>query len=77
MSTMKLVKIIWKDSKGLTTGWEFKEDIEEIPPVEIGSVGFLLSSKKDYKTLAHSVSSEQVLGRLTIPNGCIVSCEAL
>ncbi len=67
----KLVEITWMDSHGVTSTWEFWEDIEELKPARIKSVGYLIADKRGYKTIAQSVSDTQVLGRLTIPVGCI------
>jgi len=67
----KLVEITWMDSHGVTSTWEFWEDMEELKPERIKSVGYLIADKKGYKTIVQSVSDSQVLGRLTIPAGCI------
>ena len=67
----KKVEITWVDSKGVTSSWEFKEDIEHLEPCTITSIGYLLEDNKEYKTIVQSMSAEQLLGRLTIPAGCI------
>ena len=72
-----LVRIQWEDSRGVTTGWEWKDDVDPLPPVVIFSVGYLIKDTKRYKTLVQSVSDEQILGRLTIPSGCIKSIKKL
>jgi len=60
------VEIEWVDSKGVTPSWEYKNELEPLTPVLVSSVGYLLEDNKDYKTLAQSVSAEQVLGRIAI-----------
>ena len=70
----KKVEITWVDSKGVTSSWEFKEDIEQLAPSKITSIGYLL---EDYKTIVHSMSEEQLLGRMTIPTGCILKMQNL
>ncbi len=63
----KLVLIEWLDSKGVTTNWEYLDELEPVLPVECVSTGFLIDDKKDYKTLVQTLSKNQVLGRITIP----------
>lgn len=76
------VRVMWIDSKGLTPEWEHKDDMEDLKPVVIMSTGILIDEnsadeKEGYITLALSVSSGQVLGRLTIPKKCILSATPL
>lgn len=68
---MKIVRIAWSDSKGITPEWEIKEDMGQLRPACVDSVGFLLEDRDDYVTIAQSDTDDQVLGRLTIPRGCI------
>lgn len=74
---MKMVKVIWHDSKGVTSDWEFKDEIKPLRPVRVESVGFLWDDNGDYLTLLQSDSEEQLLGRLTIPKGCVCDVEVL
>lgn len=67
----KRVEITWLDSHGITSSWEYWDDLEDLKPCVIISIGYLLKDGKDYKTIAQSVSDSQVLGRMTIPVGCI------
>jgi uncharacterized protein YktA (UPF0223 family) len=73
---MKPVKITWMDSRGVTTSWEFLDELEPLVPSKITSVGFLLEETEEYKTIVQSVSENQVVGRMTIPLSCIkeVAC---
>lgn len=73
----KMVLIEWLDSKGVIDSWEFFEDIEPMPPVKIKSVGFLVDDHNEWRTIALSVSDEQMLGRLTIPSKCITKMTVL
>ncbi len=73
----KAVKICWLDSRGMTARWEFSDELEKLPPCEIVSVGFIVKETKKYITIACSVSEDQILGRLTIPKGCIVKTEEI
>lgn len=61
------VEITWLDSKGVTSSWEYKDDLEPLEPNVIISIGYLLEDTDRYKTIAQSVSEHQVLGRLSIP----------
>jgi len=66
---MKLekVEIIWLDSKGITPFWEYRDELESLKPVVVTSIVYLLEDATEYKTIAQSVSADQVLGRTTIP----------
>ena len=68
-----LVEIKWVDSNTSVSEWEYLSDLEPLEPVHCHSVGYLLEDNKDYKTLAQSISHNQVLGRITIPFGNIES----
>lgn len=68
---MKLVEIWWRDSKGVTSEWEFKEDIKPMEPATVYSVGYMLDDNDLFKTIVQSKTETQVMGRLTIPAGCI------
>ena len=66
-SKMKRIEINWVDSKGVTSDWEFKDDIEPMEPTLISSIGYLLDDNAEYKTIVQSDCESQVLGRTTIP----------
>ena len=68
-----LVIIEWLDSKGVTTAWEYLDELEPLKPSRCVSVGFLMEDAVEYKTIAQSLSDTQVLGRTTIPVCSIVS----
>ncbi len=68
---MQKVEIEWIDSKGVTSSWEYLDEVAPLEPSVVNSIGYLLEDNKDYKTLVQSVSADQVLGRLTIPAGNI------
>jgi len=59
---MQKVLIEWVDSSGVTSEWEFMEDLEPLVPAVCTTVGFLIDDNKDYKTIAQTVSRTQVLG---------------
>ncbi len=63
----KKVEIHWLDSKGVTSDWEFLDEIEPFEPVMIVSMGFLFQDNDNYKTIIQSCNETQVLGRMTIP----------
>jgi hypothetical protein len=73
----KLVIIKWIDSKGLTSEWEFRDEIQPLKPNICISVGFLIDNKIKYKTLATTISKDQVFGRITIPTCSIVKFKEL
>ena len=73
----KLYLIKWIDSKGITSDWEFWDDIKPLKPSVCISVGFLIDNNKKYKTLAMTISKGQVFGRITIPACSIVKIKEL
>ena len=64
---MQKVLIEWVDSRGVTSEWEFIDELDPLPPVVCRTIGFLLDDHEDYKTIAQTVSDTQVVGRITIP----------
>jgi len=72
----KIVLIEWLDSKGMER-WEYLDELEPMQPCLCRSVGFLIENKKSHKTIALGLSDTQVLGRTTIPSGCIKSIKKL
>lgn len=76
MINKDIILIEWLDSKGMER-WEYLDEIKSMPPCICYSVGFLIEDNPDYKTLALGLSEVQVLGRTTIPSGCIKSIQKL
>ena len=80
---MEIVEIEWIDSKGVTSDWEFIDELPSLEPVLIRSVGYLWESNDDYTTLVQNISmvdkksSRQICGRITIPAVCIKSIKSL
>jgi len=72
-----MVIINWIDSKGVTSNWEFIDDMDPVTPAETISIGFLLEENKKYKTIAQNISNDQVLGRMTIPSCAITGVRRL
>ena len=70
-SEYKIICVEWLDSRGVTSEWEILEDLEELRPVVITSIGYLLSENKGYITICQNISPDQVAGRITIPKRCI------
>lgn len=71
-----IVLIEWVDSKGMER-WEYLDEIESMPPCTCYSVGFVIEDNSDYKTIALGLTDTQVLGRTTIPVGCIKTIQKL
>ena len=76
-SKIKIVKIVWMDSRGVTSRWEFIDEVDALKPCEITSVGFLLEDNAEYKTIVQSISSDQLIGRMSIPTCCIKRADFL
>ena len=77
IANAKPVLIEWLDSRGVTPAWEFHDDVQPMPPCRCRSVGLLIEDTAIYKTLAMTVSDDQLVGRLTIPAKAIVKVKQL
>ena len=77
MIIMKKVEIKWIDSKAGKNEWEYIDDLEPLPPVICRSVGFLIEDTPKYKTIVHTINTNQILGRITIPKCCIKKIKVL
>lgn len=75
--TFKMILIEWLDSKGITSQWEYLDEIESLKPSVCHSVGFLIEETEGYKTIAQGISDTQVIGRTTIPSCSILSLKEL
>lgn len=73
----KLVRIEWLDSRGVTTGWDFYDDLTPLKPMRCFTVGYLIEETAEYKTLVQTISDDQCVGRITIPRRAIVKQKAL
>ncbi len=73
----KLVKIEWLDAIGVTTEWEDRKMLRRLKPSKCVSVGFLVDDGDEFKTIAQSVEKNHILGRQSIPVGCILKITKL
>lgn len=69
----QIVEITWIDSHGVTGEWEHIEDLKPLNALVCYSIGYILEENETYITITQSVSEEQVLGRMTIPQDAIMS----
>jgi len=69
----KAVIIKWLDSHGITSEWEFRNEIKTLHPCLCVSIGFVEVEHKDYITIYQTGADKQVLGRMTIPRCSIIS----
>ena len=77
---MKLVKIEWIDSCSSNTEWMLLSDIDEdIQPIRITTVGFLMQETGECVTVAqnYGVEPEQACNFMTIPKGCILKIDEI
>jgi len=72
-----LVLVTWLDSWADTNSRKYQDECGKMTPAHCQTVGFLLADRKGYITVAATLSQNQLLGRLTIPRGCIVKIEKL
>lgn len=73
----KMVYIEWVDSKGIGSEWEFTDNLESMPPCDCFSIGYLLEKTDQFVTVCQSWSTDQVLGRMTIPKCAIKKMRTL
>jgi hypothetical protein len=73
----KKVEIYWIDSKSSPNEGEYLDGLEPLKPPLCRSVGFLIEETPEYKTIVHTISTSQILGRITIPNCCIKKVKVL
>ena len=74
---MKLVKIIWLDSIGITQNWETEEEILNVPSVnKCTSVGYILRDDEATTTIVphcyFNPDDSMYCGAMSIPNASIV-----
>ncbi len=74
---MKKVEIEWIDSKSAVNEWEYLDGLEPLKPPICQSVGYLIEETPEYKTIVHTISTSQILGRITIPKRCIKKVKVL
>lgn len=78
----KIILIKWIDSQGVSSDWEFKDEMKPQKPCIITSIGFIEAETPEYITIYQNDSDNQVVGRMTIPKACIlktkkVKCHSL
>lgn len=73
----EILLIKWIDSHGITSEWEFKDELKPLKPCECMSVGFLVEKTREYITIALGDSETQYLGRLTIPMRSVIKVKIL
>jgi len=75
---MKLLYIKWHDSTSQQGGiWHDRESVEKMRPLQIVTVGWIISETKKYITLASSITKHQVSGDICIPKSCIKKIKEL
>jgi hypothetical protein len=69
----RLVRVIWKDIQGLESTWTSLEEIEEMAPVSIETLGWIIKEDKSHLTMVSSLAADQTFaGSVTsIPKGCV------
>jgi len=71
---MRIEKVVWEDSFGLSPGWIEHEDAHGCCPITITSVGRLVTEQDDHIVLAGSwghAPEAQMGGVLAIPKSAI------
>ena len=73
MIEYRLVKVVWKDIQGLEATWSSLEEIEEMAPVSIETLGWIIKEDESHLTMVSSLAADQTFaGSVTsIPKGCV------
>ena len=73
MDAYRLVKVVWKDIQGLEATWSSLEEIEEMAPVSIETLGWIIKEDESHLTMVSSLAADETFaGSVTsIPKGCI------
>ena len=67
-----LAVVDWIDSAGDNACWINKKHIRSMPPCKCRTVGFILEETKKHITLLQNISdSDEIMGRITIPQVAI------
>ena len=61
----------WIDSASLTSPWSSPQDIADLEPAIVHTVGFLINETNDFITLVSSVTDDAAGGDVTIPKVAI------
>jgi len=68
----KSIYIEWLDSKGITSAWEYLDEVEPLTPCTCKSIGYLIDDNEKYKTIVQTLSDTQLIGRMSIPTCSIL-----
>jgi len=71
---MKLVKITWWDHSSYSTQcWRSRAEVEELKPLKVHTVGYVVKETKRYITLVNTwvADDEELRGELCIIKSCI------
>ena len=73
----KIILIKWLDTHGVSSDWEFKDEMKPQKPCVITSIGFIEAETPEYITIYQNDSDTQVVGRMTIPKACILKSKKI
>jgi len=75
---MKLVKIKWRDSRGVTESWEEISYRKKLKLCKIKSVGYLLNETKKYIEITpHLSENKYCCGNMCIPKCSIIKIKVI
>lgn len=82
MKRCPLVMIEWEDSEQPVGAWTRLADLEQVTPMRVYSVGWLVQDDADMKALAPNIgggdaNTAQASGVIRIPTRCVVSVRKL
>lgn len=78
----EMVRVTWHDAHSTTDGWMYEDEIDDLDPLPVYHVGYLLpygkGGKKNHITLAFGFTDDGALDtRMHIPKKMVVKIERL
>ncbi len=76
---MDLVKVVWIDTNGIDDSWVSREDVLDITPIEMETIGYLVENDDVFVTVSGTVSDcRELFGNVNcIPRCCVRSIQPL
>lgn len=65
--TCEVTYVQWIDSASYATPWSSPQDIAELEPIVIHTVGFVVNETDEFITLVNSLADDAAGGDVTIP----------
>ena len=76
---MDLVRVVWIDTNGVDDSWMSREDVLDVAPIEMVTIGYLVENDDVFVTVAGTISAcQELFGNVNcIPRCCVRSIQPL